>query len=149
MPDFKPGDLVQVESRPLERWIVNRISQVNTTLDPANPDGTPRPGRGLRAPNYAITKAEKQAPGSIGVPFVPWRDPMVQGTVVRYRKPDGARSQRNSPVNGGFYVVQTDDGTKATILRLGGGDAWRGVLPSCLTVIPVAELAAALGTVTA
>jgi hypothetical protein len=117
--------------------IINRGPK-NWTITPVNADGTVRPGKGARFPDWMLTPAKAPAANGaspVGVPFVPHREDMSPGAVVRFAQ-DRA-----------IYVVIANKIEKISIALIGGNEGryWRAT-PSALTVIPLGNLADELTT---
>lgn len=109
-------------------WKVTSNGPKNAVAMPVNPDGSPRPGRGVRIPHIMLK------PGTSDVTERPTFQPLEMlepGALVR------------SPLAGpGVFVVLADKIDRVNIAKIGGdGGRYYRVPRSSVTVVPVpAEL---------
>lgn len=128
------GTLVTIpDARFPGTWRVDRNGPKNAVVMPANPDGTARPGRGVRVPHAMLSPgtADVGAPTG-GVPYVA-ATPLHPGTLVR-----------STVVPDGLYVVIADKGDRVNLAKLGGdsGRYYRAPRATVTTVPVPAALAA-------
>jgi len=136
---YAPGDKVTIAPFATKfagtHWIVQAQPRggngKNYTLAPlTNPTGRP-----LRAPESLLTDYTGETVGAVvqEVPFLP-----EPGTVVTLNIPGKVHPDT-------LWVVTADSGaTRSRVSPLGGGDTGWKVGPWAMTVVPPAELAAAL-----